>query len=189
MRTLIYKRTHTGDPNPSTGVFGNNDCMGSVRKRQFEAVIGIGGIGPEAISHGIAGKLNWIGIGPIYGGRDPGSRGPRLRFRHFWYRGEVGPALQEKYPALAAYIYNKNRRSFIHSPSPAGGRLDQDVKNILRLAEVSLPSKQLANRGSENTGGECRVRPIEAALCSQRRGQSNSRGRHRISLAVSDVYD
>ena len=29
MRTLIYKRTHTGDPDPKTGVFGNNDCMGS----------------------------------------------------------------------------------------------------------------------------------------------------------------
>ena len=46
-RTLIYKRTHTGDPDPKAGVFGNNDCMGTVRKRDFDAVIGIGGIGPE----------------------------------------------------------------------------------------------------------------------------------------------
>lgn len=155
MRTLIYKRTHTGDPDPKTGVFGNNDCMGSVRERQFDAVIGIGGIGPEPKSHGIAGKLNWVGIGPIYDGHDPDSRGPRVRFHHFWYCGKDGPLLQEKYPALAGHMYDKNVRSFMHSPSPAGGRLDQDVKKVLRLAEDAPRSKQLAKRGSRDTSGKC----------------------------------
>ena len=44
MRTLIYKRTHLGDPD-LFGTFGINDCMGEVRARQFDAVIGVGGIG------------------------------------------------------------------------------------------------------------------------------------------------
>lgn len=62
MRTLIYKRTHTGDPDAS-GCFGICDCMGRVRAMDFDAVIGIGGIGSEAKGAGIAGKITWIGIG------------------------------------------------------------------------------------------------------------------------------
>jgi hypothetical protein len=127
MRTLIYKRVHTGDPDPETGVFGNHDCMGSVRERQFDAVIGIGGIGQEPRSYGIDGKLNWIGIGPIYDGR--ARRGPRLRFRHFKDFKQGGPPIREKFPALAARMYdNKYVRSIMHSPSPAEGPLDREVK-------------------------------------------------------------
>ena len=61
-RTLVYKRTHTGDPD-TNGVFGNQDCMGRVRRLPFEAVIGVGGISREPVALGIAGKINWIGIG------------------------------------------------------------------------------------------------------------------------------
>lgn len=164
MRTLIYKRTHIGDPDPETGVFGNNDCMGSVRERQFDAVIGIGGIGREPKSHGIAGKLNWIGIDPIHDGRDSYSRGPRLRFHHFQYLGKDGPPLDEKYPALASRMYDKKVRIFMHSPSPAGGRLDQDVKNILRLAEAAPRSKQPAKRGSRDTSGKCRPKSRDVRI-------------------------
>ena len=56
MRTLIYKRTHSGDPDPESGVFGNNDCMGRVKGWQYDAVIGIGGIGQEPTRYGIAGR-------------------------------------------------------------------------------------------------------------------------------------
>src|SRR6266487_386945 len=63
MRILVYKRTHNGDPD-SNGCFGIDDCMGMVRYRPFDAVIGIGGIGSDAQANGIAGKVNWIGIGP-----------------------------------------------------------------------------------------------------------------------------
>lgn len=31
MRALIYKRTHTGDPDPAHGIFGEFDCMGEIR--------------------------------------------------------------------------------------------------------------------------------------------------------------
>lgn len=52
-------RTHNGDPD-RFGRFGMNDCMGRVRARQFDAVVGVSGIGAEPKSVEIAGKVNWI---------------------------------------------------------------------------------------------------------------------------------
>jgi hypothetical protein len=155
MRTLIYKRTHHGDPDRKAGVFGNNDCMKSIRDRKFDAVIGIGGIGKEPKSWGIDGRLNWIGLSPSSHGCHPKSGSRRLIFAHFLYLGADGPLLQEKYPALAAHMYDTNRRSIMHSPSPARGRLDQDVKNILRLAEAAPRSSRLAKQVSRATSGKC----------------------------------
>ena len=63
MRTLIYKRTHPGDPDRA-GRFGIHDCMGRIRRWSFEAVIGVGGVGAGPELHGLAAKVNWIGIGP-----------------------------------------------------------------------------------------------------------------------------
>ena len=45
MRILTYKRTHKGDPD-NRGVFGINDCMGAIRNRKFDAVVGIGSKAP-----------------------------------------------------------------------------------------------------------------------------------------------
>jgi hypothetical protein len=164
MRTLIYKRVHTGDPDPKTGVFGNNDCMGSARGRRLNAVIGVGGLGREPKSYGIAGKLNWIGIDPIYSGRT--RRGPRLRFRHFMDFEQGGPLMREKYPALASYMYDNKVRSFVHPTSPAGGRevnevLNREVRKILRLAAMPR-SKHLAKQTSRDTGGKC---PKPCGVC------------------------
>jgi hypothetical protein len=139
MRTLIYKRTHVGDPDPQTGVFGNHDCMGSVRGWQFDAVIGIGGKGQEPQSHGIAGKITWIGIDPqkFDDFSRPDSRGPQLWFRHFWYVGKDGPSLEKKYPALARRMYKKNVRVLINDLSSEERR---EVEKILRLARNAPPS-------------------------------------------------
>jgi hypothetical protein len=152
MRTLIYKRTHSGDPDPNTGVFGNHDCMGEVRGRPFDAVIGIGGVGQEPQRHHIAGKLTWVGIGPQV--VDHIGRGPELIFHHFWYRGDEGPLLQTNYPALASRMYNKNVRVLMHSPSSSerpGRRvaaLDREIREILRLALDAPPSTGPADRYS-----------------------------------------
>ena len=62
-RTFIYKQTHEGDPG-TNGRFGIRDCMGKFRNLKFEAVIGVGGIGPDARKNGIAGKVIWVGTGP-----------------------------------------------------------------------------------------------------------------------------
>jgi hypothetical protein len=166
MRTLIYKRTHIGDPNPKTGVFGNHDCMGSVREYRFNAVIGIGGIGQEPRKHGIAGKLTWIGIGSQKFDPDrPNSRGPQVRFRHFLNLGEDGPLLEQEYPALARRMYDTNVRLLIHSPTCARGHavdkisaLDDDIRKILRLGMVAPPSHRLAERNFRDTIGKCRAK-------------------------------
>lgn len=79
MRALIYKRTHTGDPD-RFGRFGINDCMGGIRNLRFDAVISVGGIGAEPQSFGIAQKLTWIGIGPRRSSAGSGRRGDIITF-------------------------------------------------------------------------------------------------------------
>src|SRR5688572_25971831 len=108
MKTLVYKRTHHGDPDEQ-GVFGIHDCMGQVRAWDFEAVIGVGGLGPEARSHGIDGKVNWIGIGP-HKTVVAGKRGPVVTFDQFVFYGADGPDFEKLAPVLAERIYSRNVR-------------------------------------------------------------------------------
>jgi hypothetical protein len=153
MRTLIYKRTHSGDPNPETRVFGNKDCMGTVRGRQFDAVIGVGGIGAEPKRHGIAYKLTWIGMGPHKTG-DPLR--PQVTFDHFRYYGKWGPRFDKLAPKLASRMYNNNVRQVMDDLSPEE---QLEVEKILRRAKDSPPSMQragLAGRDFQNTKGKCR---------------------------------
>jgi hypothetical protein len=135
MRTLIYKRTHPGDPD-ADGRFGIRGCMGQVRSWGFEAVIGIGGIGPEPTSHGLAGKVNWIGIGPRKrAGAD--HRGPVVTFDHFLLWESDGPSFLECAPQLAGRMYANNVRVLMDD-------LDEqeraEVAQILALAEGAAPS-------------------------------------------------
>ncbi|MGH8273791.1 MAG: hypothetical protein ACRES9_05995 [Gammaproteobacteria bacterium] len=127
MITLVYKRTHCGDPDPETGVFGCNDCMGRIRAWYFDAVIGIGGKGDEPKRNQIARKLTWIGIGPHKDG-DP----LLVTFDHFLYCGADGPLLEIKAPKLATRMYDNNAR-FIKDSFSAEEY--SEVCKILRIAE------------------------------------------------------
>jgi hypothetical protein len=106
MRTLVHLRTHSGDPDEE-GVFGIHDCMGSVRDWNFEAVIGAGGMGGEAQSWGISGKVTWIGIGPEK--HDGPHDAPLVTFDHFVYFGEDGPDFRAETPVLARRMYRQGR--------------------------------------------------------------------------------
>jgi hypothetical protein len=151
MRTLIYKRTHIGDPDPETGEFGCHDCMGSVRGLEYDAVIGIGGIGPEATRHRIAGKLTWVGLGPHKCG-DP--KRPRVTFDHFWDQGEHGPLLKNIAPALASrMLYDGNVRILMDSLSDEE---QPEVEKILDLAMDAPPSNRLNERDCRHTSGNSR---------------------------------
>jgi hypothetical protein len=161
MRILIYKRTHSGDPDPESGVFGNNDCMGRVRGWQYDAVIGIGGIGPEARREGIAGKLTWVGIGPhkVFDNLWH-PHNPRVTFDRFWYTGDRGPLLEMTYPGLAYRMYQTNVRVLMYSQSEASGRqsrldLDRDINEILELAKGYSRSGEQGKRRL----GRCMRRP------------------------------
>lgn len=135
MRVLVYKRTHNGDPDPN-GCFGAYDCMGAVRDRNFDAVIGVGGIGPEAVRNRIDGKVNWIGIGPlkVY---VSGKRGPEITFDHYLYYGTEGSDFKKLAPKLAERMYSNNVRSVLHGLS----ELElEDVIKIVELANAEPPS-------------------------------------------------
>ena len=134
MRTLLYKRTHSGDPD-TRGQFGINGCMGGVRSWEFDAVIGVGGQGAEAVAWGIARKLTWIGIGPH---KSPvaGVRDPILTFDHFWYEGDRGPELSSIAPCLAELMYVKRART-VMTFTP---QQQAEVNNLLARASSSPAS-------------------------------------------------
>jgi hypothetical protein len=141
MRTLIYKRTHTGDPDVR-GRFGIHDCMGQMRAWDFEAVIGIGGLGGEATSHGLDGKINWIGIGP-HKRAAMGKRGPIVTFDHFLYYGSEGPDFITKAPTLAHRMYSRNVRVLMHD---VDARERKEIDRLLTLARNAPPSAPWSER-------------------------------------------
>jgi hypothetical protein len=136
--TLVYKRTHNGDPDPDSGEFGIYDCMGSVRAWPYDSVVGVGGIGDEPRRHGIAEKINWIGIGPVR--RVGRGKGPIVAFEHFLYFGAEGPRVIEYVPTLAAHMYGLNVRMLMRF-TPAE---ETEVGAILRLAQYAPPSRVLS---------------------------------------------
>jgi len=135
MRTLVYKRTHPGDPD-ERGVFGNEDCMGQVRGFEFDAVIGIGGIGNEARSFGIDGKINWIGSGAHKDGWN--GRSPYVVFERFVLFEERGELVSAVAPALA--------RRFCHARAPRyvldrfSDREREEIQRILAMVRKRPPS-------------------------------------------------
>jgi hypothetical protein len=137
MRTLIYKRTHSGDPDRETGIFGIHECMGRVRGWPFNAVIGVGGIGGEPERKGIARKLTWVGIGPQKVGIGEDGH-PLLKFDHFLYYGETGELLKDVAPALAERIYDGGVRLIWDTSLSEEER--KDVNNILDFAKNAPPS-------------------------------------------------
>lgn len=166
MRILVYKRTHNGDPDYN-GCFGAHDCMGSVRALNYDAVIGIGGIGSEAKSWGIAEKVNWIGIGPQKT-FVRGKRGPEVRFEHFLDFDKNGPEFAAAAPKLAERIYSRNVRYLVH----LAGEEYNEAHAVVRLAQSAPPSgsqlpgpsgEKSAGRGDSSCGSEGPIR--ERTVC------------------------
>ena len=81
MKVLLYKRTHESDPAPDEGIFGVKDCMGSVRCKSFDTVIGVGGVTMKP--RHLVDKATWAGIGRMQVGQH--DRGPMWGFQHFKY--------------------------------------------------------------------------------------------------------
>ena len=153
MRVLIYKRTHNGDPDRS-GRFGIHDCMGSVRNHEFDAVIGVGGIGAEAQASGIDGQINWIGVG-VHKASLRGGRGPIMTFDHFVEYGMDGPDFRSVAPHLAHQIYGGRVRHQILDGD------DDEVKLILSMAEDAPPSGgHVQQRRPKAKPKGCRKGPI-----------------------------
>jgi hypothetical protein len=155
LKTLVYKRTHNGDPDRQ-GRFGAYDCMGSVRRWDYAAVIGVGGTGPEPRSWGIGERLNWIGIGPQRIGWR--GRGPIVAFDHFRWFGRKGKPLARVAPTLAAHVYGRNVRSLMKFTA----REASEVRLLLKLAGRAAPSPALARSGRTAAHGRA-TRPSGSA--------------------------
>ena len=110
-RTFIYKQAHEGDPDKN-GRFGIRDCMGKFRNLKFDAVIGVGGIGPDATKNGIAGKVIWVGTDPQRKSTRK-LRGDLITFERFRYLGVDGPEFRSVAPTLAKRLYSKHSPRFL----------------------------------------------------------------------------
>ncbi|MGD9857405.1 MAG: hypothetical protein AB7U20_20875 [Planctomycetaceae bacterium] len=146
MRVLVYKRTHNGDPDAG-GRFGIYDCMGTIRDREFDAVIGVGGMGATAKRNGIAGLVNWIGIGDHRTTErcKKGWNATIIRFDHFKDCSGDNLKFTTLAPKLARKMYQGRIRHLIVDDSYPAGLL-AEVKAILDLARRSPPSRGLALR-------------------------------------------
>ena len=115
LRILTYKRTHIGDPD-EYGRFGIYDCMGRIRSYAFDAVIGVGGIGPQPKSFGIDRKINWVGVTPTRR-QSPGGNGVEITFAEFLLLEESGPLLMKLAPCLAKRLYEGGARIILNDYS------------------------------------------------------------------------
>lgn len=163
MRTLVYKRTHVGDPDGNGG-FGICDCMKSVRAFQFHNVIGVGGIGDEPRSRGINNKINWIGLGARTNFASPYQH-PIITFDHFVLYDQTGRELKDVAPELALRLYSNPAPRYLLDSINEQER--KEIKRILRAAKDAPQSKwtpltQLslcASKTSIQASRSCRCNP------------------------------
>ena len=113
--------------------------MGRVRNLNFDAVIGIGGIGHQAHSNAIDRKINWIGITPKMHSKT--SRGRSVTFEHFYLYEKSGPDLQQAAPLLARRFFERNTRYVLINYSPEelveANRILAQAKTYARFARKS----------------------------------------------------
>jgi hypothetical protein len=172
MNTLIYKRTHTGDPDESR-IFGCEDCMGRIRRRNFDAVIGIGGMRPDYGHKDLAFKINWIGMHPSRAKPlKPSHRGPSLKFepKHFRRWEGNGPDLVAYAPELFNHMFEGPKGPFrrhvmSESLSP---EMQKEVENILKLIEsLHWTKKQVSgfSHSAKCNSTESKMRRLGSGKC------------------------
>jgi hypothetical protein len=152
MNTLIYKRTHTGDPDES-GIFGIHDCMGRVRDWSFDAVIGVGGKSPLHGYEGIALKITWVGINPRKIGAGP--RGSQLKFDYFFLWDENGPDLKTLAPNLFRFMFEDHHHRRVVMSRSLPSEMQGEVTNILTQAENYQPTTSSVFVKNTSTKHKC----------------------------------
>lgn len=150
VNTLIYKRTHEGDPS-ELGIFGCHDCMGKIRGYDFDSVIGVGGKKPDKGYENIAFKINWVGLNPEKIGDH--KRGPLLSFKHFCFYGDEGADLKTLAPEIFKYMFENQNVRYVMSKSLPDD-VQEEVKNILKRAEKCPKSR--GGLSAEESQGKCK---------------------------------
>jgi hypothetical protein len=127
--------------------------MGRVRRRSFDAVIGVGGKSPWRGHEGIALKITWIGISPRKT-EAPGLRGPRVEFECFVLWNETGPDLKTLAPNLFRYMFEDQHVRVVMSRS-LPSEMQEEVTTILRLAENHQSTKPRVFGKNTSTKHKC----------------------------------
>jgi len=153
MNTLIYKRTHKGDPNEE-GIFGIHNCMGRIRSWSFDAVIGVGGKSPWQRDKDIAFKITWIGINPHKTDAPPECIGFCLKFECFILWDETGPDLKSIAPNLFRYMFEDKQVRHVMSRSLTI-QMQEEVTTILKLAEGHQLAKSHDVRKQTSSKHKC----------------------------------
>ncbi|WP_205897614.1 hypothetical protein [Pseudomonas savastanoi] len=159
-----------GDPDRS-GTFGIHGCMGSVRDWEFDAVIGIGGIGSEPQSHGIAGRVTWAG-------RKPKKRhslsgvGMLVTFEAFTLLDSKGPLLSEIAPNLARRMYEGRVRTLLDSYSIDEQAEAEHVIKLL-LGSTQVPHEEPEVTGKTDVADGTAICPHIRCTSSRRLGEKN----------------
>lgn len=162
VRVFIYKRTHRGDPDES-GSFGIHKCMGECRSWEFDAVIGVGGLGSEARKHRIDRKVNWIGIGPHRDTIAPDGW-PVITFDHFVLYNEKGAKLKDFAPQVAHRTYKNPGPRFVFSDK-LNHEEQKEVRRLLKMAENAPPSRR-ARQGRADVHCHPKCRPPVSKGCA-----------------------
>ena len=153
MNTLIYKRTHRGDPNES-GVFGIYDCMGQIRGWNFDSVIGVGK-SPWRGHEGLAYRINWIGINPTKQIKAR-LRGPLVTFQYFALCDEDGPELKTVAPGLFKYMFEGKGKSRHHAMSRSlPGNIQAEITKLLTLVEKHRQTQRISTAAACIPPNEC----------------------------------
>lgn len=184
MRILIYKRTHTGDPNVGRQ-FGNEGCMGRVRGFAFDAVIGVGGIGGQPRKQGISGKINWVGRNPRKSRNPVDARGPLVSFDSLDFRlfEQQGPSFLEHAPLLAKKVFGNRSRFVFRSLTPAEQReAELLIRRVLDAGEFDhLQRTKTIASACDNVCWSA----VQKRACSRRRQAVSSSGHeYRTPLKV-----
>jgi hypothetical protein len=159
LNTLIYKRTHTDDPDKKSGTFGICNCMkAGVRSWPFEAVIGVGGKHPDRGCEDIARKITWVGIGAVRS-KGPSDRDPLVRFEYFLLLNERGPDFEKYAHSLYEDMFvNKNVRKVLSQSRT--NNMQEEVRKILAWAKNHTDTKQSSKSVLQKWSLNIAPRPI-----------------------------
>ena len=174
MNTLVYKRTHRGDP-CEEGIFGCNNCMRSVRCRSFDAVIGVGGKSQWPREQGIARKLNWIGRNARKSGLAEDGF-PTIVFDWFVLWNEEGPDFKGLAPRLYEYMFKKGHdvRHVMSSSNCLSRKMRKEIEDILSFFEhpEHFPSpKVILQDGKHMPVSQRPTKPTQKDIDSCRRNR------------------
>ena len=128
--------------------------MGRVRRMEFDAVIGVGGIGHEAKAAGISGRVNWIGIGATKIPSD--GRGPIVGFVHFVLFDGSGPEFRKSAPVLAGRMYRVNAPRYVFDETLTTAE-KAEVRRLLRMVRKNDASKRKPDSTAPHTEKRCRI--------------------------------